>query len=348
MTAGFAYPTTDTSLREGNRRSEMLYFCSYFDSNYLPRAKALFQSLVTHCEAFQFFVLCMDREAWEQIQEARLENVFAITLGQLEEFEPALLSVKNSRTTAEYYFTCGPSFIRYALMNCPVSAVLTYLDADMYFFGSPRPLLEILGSGSVGIIENRYPRRHPSWSRFGKYNVGWISFRRDEHAEACLAWWSSQCIQWCFDRTEPGKYADQKYLDEWPERFQGVRILNHKGANVAPWNYANYYFSKHENTIYVDDAPLLFFHFQGLKEIRPWLVDSNLGCSFPFPNRTLRRDVFGAYLQELQRTSPVGPRTMSRRGEGNQSIRKLLKRRASAFLGVFTGAYFLRIRDRVL
>jgi hypothetical protein len=327
---------------------KMLYFCSYFDSNYLPRALALYQSLVTHCDGFRFFVLCLDREVRKQLQDASLENVCAITLDQLEAFEPALLTVKDSRTPAEYYFTCGPSFIRYTLMNCPGGTVLTYLDADLYFFASPRPLLEILGSDSIGIIENRYPRRHPDWLRFGKYNVGWISFRRDERAEACLAWWSRQCIQWCFDRTENGRYADQKYLDEWPERFPGVRILNHKGANVAPWNRANYCFSKHENTLYVDDAPLVFFHFQGLKEIRPWLVDSNLGCSFRFPDRVLRRDVFGAYLRELRRVCPDGPRTMSRRKEGNHSIRKLLKRRASAFLGAFTGAYLFRIRDKIL
>ena len=47
------------------------------------------------------------------------------------------------------------------------------------------------------------------------------------------------CIKWCYQQLEDGKYADQKYLDAWPNEYHGVKILHNKGA-TAIWNIGNY------------------------------------------------------------------------------------------------------------
>src|SRR5207244_8164736 len=98
--------------------------------------------------------------------------------------------------------------------------------------------------------------------------VGWVSFRRDAHALACLHWWRERCLEWCYDRYEDGRFADQKYLDDWPSRFQRVAVLQHKGANLAPWNLANYTIRANGDRVLVDEAPPILSHFQDRKSTR--------------------------------------------------------------------------------
>ena len=61
--------------------------------------------------------------------------------------------------------------------------------------------------------------------RFGKFNVGWLTFKNDEIAIKCLKNWGNNCINWCYDYVEDNKYADQKYLDDWPKDYENVKFF---------------------------------------------------------------------------------------------------------------------------
>ena len=177
---------------------------------------------------------------------------------------------------------------------------LTYLDADLYFFSSPEPLLSgELQNSSVGIVSHRFPSRLKERERYGHFNVGWVSFRRNQEGLACLDWWRARCLEWCFDRCEPERFADQKYLDSFPKLFTGVCSISHRGANVAPWNLFRAKFEKRNSRLFVDGDPLLFFHFHGVKRVAGNVF--SLGCSEygVRPGPLLKRNVFGCYLREL-------------------------------------------------
>jgi hypothetical protein len=241
----------------------------------------------------------MNRECYEILYTMSLPNVILITLEDLERGDEALIKAKQNRTLIEYYFTCTPSLPLFILKNTPEVEMVTYLDADLFFFTDPAPLFKEIADQSIAIIEHRFPPHYHHLDQYGIYNVGWISIRRDEHAFTCLRWWRNECIKWCYDRPEDGRFADQKYLDNWPSRFKGVVVLQYKGANVAPWNLANYKIHKNGNSLWVDDQPLIFFHFHGLKQINDWLYDTGLTDYKVKPSQTVKRGIYVPYIRTL-------------------------------------------------
>ncbi len=278
----------------------MFHFCTYFDHHYLARGLALYRSLREHCPEFRLWVLCMDDIAYQTLTELKFPEVRLITLEEFERDDEPLKIAKTNRSRIEYYFTCTPSLSLYVLNHYPEVDLITYIDADLFFFSSPLPLFEEMTDASVAIIGHRFPTKLKGLEVNGIYNVGWLSFKRDINGLACLQWWRDRCIEWCYDRIENGRFADQKYLDDWPTRFQNVVVLEHKGANVAPWNLENHHLSyQNGNTVTVDNQPLIFFHFHGLKKITSWWYNPRWRNYGVTPSLVLRRRVYAPYIQTL-------------------------------------------------
>ena len=325
------------------------YFCTYFDSHYLPRALALYHSLREHCPAFHLWMLCMDRVSYEVLNQLGLPNIKLIALEDFERGDEELLKAKHNRTLIEYYFTCTSSLLLFILNNYPDVDVITYLDADLFFFADPAPVYDEVADHSVAIIEHRFPPDLRYLEQTGIYNVGWLSFRHDEEALACLSWWRTRCLEWCYERCEDGRFADQKYLDTWPSLFQGVVVVRHKGANLAPWNLANYDIHIHGNQVYVDEQPLVFFHFHGLKQIKDWLYDLNLQRYKVRSSRIVRRQIYGPYIQILRHVNRDGALRGSIRGPvGRSRLRQLLRTLLDVYRGIFSQDYIFVLDGHVL
>ncbi len=238
----------------------MRHFCTLFDSNYLLKGVAMLRTLKQHCPSAQVHVLCMDGQTREILEQLRLPDVKCLSLSEVE--DEALLAVKSGRSVAEYCWTLSPCLPWYVLQQNPDIDAITYLDADLYFYSSLQPLFDEIGDASIVIIEHRFPPALKHLEVNGRFCVEWVGFRRDEQGLACLARWREQCIEWCFHRLEQDRMGDQKYLDQWPGKYSGLRILQHPGAGIAPWNYSQYRFGEDgRGTITVDGAPLVFYHF---------------------------------------------------------------------------------------
>jgi hypothetical protein len=250
------------------------HFCTYFDRNYLTRGLALYESLARHCrKTFVLWILCFDDETYDVLSRLNLPGVRLISQREFEADDEALAQVKADRSRVEYYWTCTPSLPLYILRHNPEVEVITYLDADLYFFSDLQPIYEEFGQGSILIIEHRYAPEHAHLAEMsGVYNVGWMSFRRDENGLACLHWWRDRCLEWCFMLYEDSKFGDQLYLDDWPQRFASVVVLQYKGANLAPWNLSQYGLKYVRDLVRVDGEPLIFFHFHGLRCISPGVI----------------------------------------------------------------------------
>lgn len=250
----------------------MLNFCTLFDSVYLSRGLAMYNSLNRHCKDFHLYIFAFNDKCNSILQSLKLPNVTVISLSDFEDEE--LLKVKPSRTRAEYCWTCSSSTVLYVLNNYDVDHC-TYLDSDLYFFSSPQSLLDEMGDKSVLITPHRYTSKYDQNEKTGIYCVQFVTFKNDILGRKVLDWWRNACLEWCYARFEEGRFGDQKYLDDWPERFEGVHVLQNLGGGVAPWNMQQYEFEKSGEEIIGTELktnkkfPVIFFHFHSFVFVTP-------------------------------------------------------------------------------
>ena len=241
-----------------------LIFCTLFDSNYLSRGLAMYNSLINNCLDFDLYIFAFDKYTFNFFKKSNLKNIIVISLQEFE--DEKLLQIKPSRSKAEYCWTCTPSIIKYVIENFKVPHC-TYIDSDLYFYSSPYPLIKEMENFSVSIIPHRYTLKYDQSKTSGIYCVQFMTFKNDENGLQVLNWWRNACIEWCFSRFEDGKFGDQKYLDNWPTQFDSVKVLSHLGGGVAPWNMQQYYFFSENRKIYGVEKcnkqkfEIIFFHF---------------------------------------------------------------------------------------
>lgn len=235
----------------------MYNYCTLFDSNYLTRGLAMYESLKNESDKFHLYIFAFDDRSNELLRKLNLEFVTIISLQEFEDEE--LLSLKSERSAGEYCWTCTPSIIKYSIEKYNLESC-TYLDADLYFFSNPAVLIEEMEEKSVLITEHRYTPEYDQSATSGIYCVQFMTFKNDINGMKVLNWWRESCNAWCYARFEDGKFGDQKYLDDWTSRFEGVHVLQNLGGGVAPWNIQQY-------DLYNKNFKLVFYHFHNFKFI---------------------------------------------------------------------------------
>ena len=96
------------------------------------------------------------------------------------------------------------------------------------------------------------------------------------------------------------------YLDRIPELFENIKVSENPGINAAPWNLilnnAEQEVTMRENNVYIDNNPLMFFHFGSLlilnvNEFDLWkLEEVNISSA-------ILTNIYNPYLMKLREIS---------------------------------------------
>jgi len=274
----------------------MNYFCTYFDWNYRHKGYVMWESLERHCPEYHLWVLALDDAVKEALAQLRLPNVSVIAMTSFEDDE--LRATRATRSLREFYWTCTPGWMLYVLENAPVDHV-NYVDADLMFFADPGPVFQEIGNESLAITPHDFPLRLKHMEGNGRYNVGLVHAKKDENGLACIREWKRLCLNWCYlrhDPQHPGWFCDQKYWDSELEHRWHVHAIQHKGGNRAPWNAEHHAWSVRDGHVYVDDDPLLWWHYHGYE-----------GAHRMYPSTYIvsglqRQYVYGPYVEAIGRS----------------------------------------------
>ena len=267
----------------------MEHFVTLFDLLFLPQGLALHQSMERHAGHYTLWILCMDDELHEILSEIKLTNVQLLQLSLLETKE--LKQVKLDRSVGEYCWTTTPFAPKFVFDSDPSVERVTYLDADLWFRKSPAQIFqEFDKSGkAVLITDHAYSPEYDLSEKSGQYCVQFTTFTR-EGGETVRKWWEDRCIEGCYARFEDGKFGDQKYLDDWPERFpEQVHVLSNQSWTLAPWNANRFPYSNG-----------IFWHFHELRLTEKYSkLMVQFTTSYSIPSIT-RKQIYDPYLDDLR------------------------------------------------
>lgn len=263
----------------------MEHYVTLFDSLFLPQGLALHASMERHAGNFTLWILGVDDTAYEVLNRLALANTRLLQLDKVETSE--LKQVREERSRGEYCWTLTPFAPRFVFESDPEVERVTYLDADMWLRKSPTPIFRELDTSgkSVLITDHGYAPEYDQTATSGQFCVQFMTFHR-ERGEGVRKWWEERCIEWCYARSEDGKFGDQKYLDDWPERFADeVHIVQHHEWMLAPWNSIRFPY-----------GGAIWHHFHGLK-----IVDEHRFklSNYSIPNATIQ-SVYRPYVQDLK------------------------------------------------
>ena len=154
----------------------MRNYCTMFNSTYLTRGIALYESLERYGKDFHLYVIAFDVHTYEILSTLNYKNM---TLIKRTDFEcTRLLQVKSERSVAEYFWTSTPFSIEYCIKKYDLDSC-TYLDADIYFFSDPEVLFqELKENDSVIITDHRYSPKYDQTKISGRYCVQFMFFKK--------------------------------------------------------------------------------------------------------------------------------------------------------------------------
>ena len=247
----------------------MHYFTTYFDKNYLSRGLVMYDSLKENCTGFKLYILCLDDFTLQYFKTKASDypEITTLSVIEIEEADKELFSCKGNRSTIEYYFTLSPCLPLYLIKKYALPHICS-LDADILFLDSPDQLFKNLDKYSIIITPHKFSKELEELNKYGRYNVSFQVFKSDQTGIECLEKWRKQCIDWCGDHYDEknDRFADQKYLDEWPSLYQDkVKVLDDQASGIAPWNLNNYIITKRKENFYSNGDRIIFYHFHHFK-----------------------------------------------------------------------------------
>jgi hypothetical protein len=258
--------------------------------NYLAHAISLKKSFLQHNPDAEFFIGILGNES--HCPEMNVDNFYFINSLSDSRIEGMI------RRYALFEMNCAlkPFFAAHILEQHSHVQRLIYLDSDMYVFGHFASLTEAAITLSPHRTKNtEYLPESKNYSvismnRYGVYNAGYFELQRKPEAFAFLDWWKKLLEHLGYEKPDEHLFNDQLWLNLVHSFFDDVYVNKNPGYNVAIWNLIERKVEERNGTFFVNDQPLVLYHFSKYKieepgklvyYDEPWLTFTNFPSLIP-------------------------------------------------------------------
>jgi hypothetical protein len=280
--------------------------CTVFDKNYMLKGLVLYKSIKENNILLN--ILCIDDITYETLDKLKLENVKLYDLKKIEEENRELTELKElgfkskyGDSYSQYCWTLTPFFCNYLLKNKKIESLL-YIDSDIYFYENFDLVVEEVKDSNIGIVTHRTKYHISNETNSGKYNVGILFFRNNEIGFSCSEFWKTLLLNPKNEYSEKyGTCGDQKYLELFELKYEGICIIDKLVGHGAPWCFQSYdYLDKYLISYNGMTQSLVYNHFSHFKFDNIGWQSSYNGEWEPEKVHKYVNEYYEDYYQEIQ------------------------------------------------
>lgn len=283
----------------------MNYFFTICSNNYLAQAIVLGNSLRIHEPNSRFIIVLVDTKS-------ELVNYDSIPfeVAPIQTLEPCIDELSSRYNIIELNTCVKPKVIEYLFEERKADQVI-YLDPDTRVYSSFEEVRVALSSNIIILtphiytpipLDNKTPNEN-LFLNYGIYNLGFIALAFSEETRRFLTWWKERTYALGYSRVCEGIFVDQLYINLVPLLFRGVHVLNHRGYNMACWNFHERYLTWVGDNYKVNNIDVLrFFHFSSIKIDEGDLPILHHSFNrFTISERTDLIEIYKDYVEELKK-----------------------------------------------
>lgn len=244
-------------------------------TNYIPKARVLGKTLKKFHPDIKFHLILSDIIPSDiNLENESFDSI--ITIAELDIPNQKQWLFKHSvveMCTGVKGLGFREIFKRYNCEN------VIFFDPDIAIFSPLDELLENFNHHSILLTPHQIePEKSTNaiidneicFLRHGTFNLGFLGVKNSSQGQNFLQWWSSRCLEFCYDDTPNGLFTDQRWLDLAPAFFTDLTVLRNPAYNIANWNLSNRKVTGNfESGFFVNDYPLCFYHFSNSQDIMP-------------------------------------------------------------------------------
>ena len=284
-------------------------YTTLFDKTYLYKGMALIDSIRLTNQRHRIHVLALDAETYAALRPQWWEGSVT-SLADVADAE--LQDARRTRTHQEFCWLLMSWWLSRCVQDAKHDSVTSALDADSFFFSDPQPVFDEIGEASIALVPHRIvPERAADFTENGFYNANFVYVRHNAMGRQFAEEWRDLCLEWCYYKTEDGKFADQGHLDTLAKKFR-VFDIQHPGLNLAPWSAGQYAYSIESGDgrgykgkalktlpprVFVDGQELILYHFHELLHDERGAITQKTHWDVP---PLVEQYVYGRYEQQLK------------------------------------------------
>jgi hypothetical protein len=273
--------------------------------NYLAQAQTLGQSLQKTNPDVEFVIGLVDRfdkvtlEA-DKIPPFQLLEIDKINIDGLDEMCDIYDITELNTAVKPFYFD-------YFFKNRSDIQNVIYFDPDIIVFDSLKPMTDNLVEKHIILtphinspINDKFDTREIDHLNTGLYNLGFVAVSRHEKSYKMVSWWMERLKKDCRIDLCNGLFVDQHWMVLVPIFYRDIVLVDqYAGYNVAYWNLHERKVTQKADKYFINDVPLIFFHFSGYGINKPDEVSKYQNRS-TFENRPDIVPLFQYYAQQLK------------------------------------------------